>query len=233
MMITSEDLKNINGIEFLSDEEINEDALIVETVRRGKPLTVPEMLASKFKFELLNINKRYAFHENDEEFKPLRKYFATALKYVLLNDDPEKDEKFVKLRDEIGHGLEAVYYNEIVIPKLMDEVYDLFFIDSDHPLLYAFKDGDNDYSFTNPEYGKYGYLHYNALIQDAIDPEKKDELINREEIEKILDEKEFGNKTWAREYMERIGIIYSKLSQDLIKKNEESLKEIEKMIDDL
>lgn len=225
-MVTRADISDIDGIEFY---EYSEDDTIIEIVRQGKPLKVVEVLASKFKSELTHIGKKYSFNENDPDFIPLRKYYASAIKYVLENDEPENDLKFVKLRDEIGYGLEYVYYNEIVIPQLVDEVYKLFFIDGKHPLLYNFIDGKDDYSFNGMNSGKYGYLNYSTMIMKAVDPEDKKSpmKMSRDDFSKIWEETGmndiFYNK-WADEYNERLSIIFSKLTQHHIDSNEQSIK---------
>ena len=231
-MVLKKDLENIVGIDFLPDEEINEELIAVETVRQGRSLSTIEVLASKFKAELSKIGKIFMFNEDDEDFKPLRKYFATALRHVLLNDNPEEDEKFVKLRDEIGLGLEIVYYNEIIVPQLLDAVHDLFFIDLNNKFLYDFKDEIDDYSFTSRISGKYNYVKYDQMISDAINP--NDIKSTKKQEKKFMYLKEFRlmdveDPNWVDEYMKRISIIYAKPSRDVIEKNEkqaEMLREL-------
>lgn len=233
-MLFLNDLTHIVGIEFY---DIIEDDINVEIVRQGKHLSIVEVLASKFKSELLIIGKKYSFNDNDDDFIPLRKYYATALKHTLLNDVPESDPKFLKLKNEIGYGLEYVYYENIVIPKLVNKVYKKFFIDIHHPLLYSFIENESDYSFKK-KYNSYSYL---KEIKTAINPVHEDIA---DKISNNIQSDEFGikikdmfstifSKKWTDEYEERLIKIFSATSQKIIKSHETDVSTIKYLVDNI
>lgn len=238
-MTNLKDLENLD-IEFIPDFDITEieNLLAVENVRTGQGLKVVEALASKFKAELTQLGEKFAFNEDNEIFLPLRKYYSTALRYTLENHNPMDDPRFVTLKNDIGYGLEYVYYNEIVVPTLVDEIYHLFFIDHTHPLLYSLQDGDTKISFTSLNSGKYGYMNYGSMIREAIDPENKHSALKmtEEDFAKIWEETGMAGimrPKWTKIYSDRLSVIYSKLALDYMKKNTKDLDNIHNLLDGL
>jgi len=171
-------------------------------------------LATEFKNKLSDIKTTFVFNEDNEIFIPLRPYFATALRYVIENTDPNDYPKYIKLRDDIGYGLEIVYFNEIVLPEIADQVYDNFFIDPSHPLLYNSKDGRDNYSFTRM-HGKYGFIHYGAMIDKlaGIKP-----FYSEDDFKALSeDAKAVFEKKWTDDYLKKIPLIFSKITTEQCK----------------
>ncbi len=217
-MITLNDLEKIEGIEFY---EYLEADMNVEVVRVGTPLDIVSFLVSKFKAELTMIGKKYAFNENDKDFIPLRKYYASAIKHSLLTYNLEDDVKFNILKKEIGYGLEFVYYYEVLIPSLINTLSKRFFVDATHPLLYSSQEHYDEPSFTNFNFGKYGYFKYSIEISNALNPNREPEsTLSTDAINDIFKDSKLFEKTWTNEYNARLSIIYSVLTQKYIETNE-------------
>jgi hypothetical protein len=177
--------------------------------------SIEDQLAAEFKEKLLELNVAFMFNENDEVFIPLRPYFATALRHAIENIDPNDYPKYVKLKKEIGSGLDTVYFNEIILPPIADKVFDKFFVDFSHPLLYNSKDGRDDYSFTGM-HGKYGFLMYSVLVDETAGVKP---FYTKEEFAKVVgtDGENTYKEPWTHSYNDRFPIIFSKLTTEYCK----------------
>lgn len=238
---------------------VEERQALVDEMTAGKPPkavkylletdgndSVVDFLAEKFKKELAIVckenstpdnEKRFAFNEDDELFIPLRKYYATAVRYTMENFDPKTDKNYILLCDKFGRtGLEYLYYQEILVEKIIDEVYDKFFIDYHHPALYNMKDSRYSYSLTDMSSGKYGYLSMITQIKDAIGIENEkdkmfDDVIDESFASTGLDE--IYRPKWNDDVNSRLKIIFSKLSEKYIKDEIENSKRIQELSNEM
>jgi len=229
MIVTKLDYDNIDGIDFL-DIDITESNLNVEIVRQGKPLTTVEYLASRFKAELSMINKPFMRDEDNELFKPLRKYYASAIRHTLTSHDPSTDIKYNTL-STMGIGLEKYYYETIVVPTLIDEVYKLFFIDMNHKLLYNFVDGMDTRRLDGLN-DFYGSLNWEHRIKKAIKPNDKLFGLSDKKRKDMVDKSGLGDlfkDTWIDEYNHRLGIIFSKQAQNIVNKSVKDFKSMSEL----
>jgi hypothetical protein len=191
-------------------------------------------LSKDFKQELTKIcnenNIKFMRNENDDLFIPLRKYYASAIRLKLSSDNPENDKKYIILKENIGLGMEKVYYTYSVIPKLINDVYKEFIIDSKHPLLYNFQDGDNNYAFDDAmsSRSEFNFIRWQSRIEEAKNPGHMDWLMKSSKRTDKIEEKfsELFANTWLDNYNERLGIIFNRLALDLIKNNNESMNRI-------
>lgn len=237
-MLRLSELNKIDGIEFLPYDELGMDqgTIAVETIRAGRELSVVDMLAQKFKVELTQIGQMFMRDEDNEIFIPLRKYYATALRYALENHDPMTDKKFVTLKNDVGLGMEIHYYETVIVPQIADGVYKDFFIDMKHPLLYNFLDGQDDYSMTAMSTGHYGFMKWENRIAEAINPNKSSFGMSRGSMDKIFEDSglaELFKETWCNTYTNRLSTIFSAMAQAQIRKSDASMKRMGNLTDDL
>ncbi len=237
-MLRLKELNEIEGIVFLPYEQLDldEGTVAVETIRAGKELTIPEMLAQKFKVELTQIGAMFMRDEDNELFIPLRKYYATALRYALENHDPMSDPKYVTLKNDIKLGMEIHYYETVVVPQIADKIYQLFFIDMKHPLLYNFLDGRDDYSMTDMSNGHYGFMKWENRIADAINPNKTTVGMSKDKMDEIFENSglaELFKVTWCNTYTDRLSTIFSATAMDQIRKSDKSISRMKLLTEDL
>jgi len=213
MFIKEEDYNNIEGIEFLdleSNFDINDNMTIGE---------VQDELSKEFKDELNILGIMFQRNEDDERFYHLRGHYASALRYTLEKYDPMNDPKYKILKEDIGMGLEKYYYTYMIVPKLINEVYKKFFIDSNNKYLYSFQDGGDDFRLDslNAEFG----IKWRDKISEAINPnrEKRDRLSD-EAYDRIFEKSGMADlfkTTWIDEYNNRLGIIFSAIAREEVR----------------
>jgi hypothetical protein len=169
-----------------------------------------EFLADKFKSELTFIDKKFAFNEDDDDFIPLRKYYNTAIKLAVLNDKPTDYDKYNILKKDVGFGLEIFFYFNMPLKKLVDDVYDMFFIDRKHPHLYNSTDSDKTYSLNSSQnFSEYSWMGMQAKtrrLQKPSEDKKDKEMWNKIDMGGL---DEIYREKWNDVNAERIVWVYS------------------------
>jgi len=230
--------KEIPGIDFFNPDN-KESFIDVESLRVGKNLTYLEALASKFKSEVIHAVKKhkikFLFNESHEVFIPFRMYYATAIKELLLEDDPNNDPEFIKLK-ESHRGLEAAYYFEIYLKEIIHGIHKLFFVDSNNTF-YLMQE-DLPVTLTGIS-GKYGYTNLLNKMMKVTGEENNFNIDVKDITDKVLKEKDtvqqmpdMFKETWVDEYEEKIPVVYNWFMQDYLKRDRESVSRMKAIMVD-
>jgi len=230
--------KKIPGIEFFTPDD-KEGFINIESLRVGKPLTYLEALASKFKSEVIyTVNKykiKFMFNESNKAFKPFRMYYATAIRELLLEDNPNNAPEFIKLK-EFNRGLEAAYYFEIHLKEIIHDLHELFFVDSNNTF-YLMQE-DMPITLTGIT-GKYGYTNLLHEMMKVTGEENNFDITVTDIAEKVLKEKDtvqqmpdMFKKTWVDEYEEKIPAVYNWFMQDYLERDRESVSRMKAIMVD-
>ena len=127
-MVSKEIERDPVGIEFTDDHILcknNGEKVIIRTLDdRNRNICD---LVDEFKRSLDGLSVLYKEDPNAEEFKPLRKFYATGLRNAYLNDNPENSDKVFKILRQANIGAEIKYYIDLKRKRIQSEVYRKFF----------------------------------------------------------------------------------------------------------
>jgi hypothetical protein len=196
-----------------------------------------EYLCTEFKQGIDSVCEEHKIqfqrNEDDERFSFYRKYFASALKLALLNDNPNTDETYkVLITSKVG--LEKVYYIDIVVQRIINKIHDKFFLGGGN--FYSFVDrNEPSFAGTNSRFG----IKWDMDIDEAINPndptiqmiknmrEKREKNENNDGLSDVL--KQFADlfaPTWINEYEDRISVVYNVLAIKEKNKRTESINSL-------
>jgi len=120
--------RKINGL-----KKITEDFLITDTLRK-KAVEEPTIdeLSKEFKETIYwvceNENIQYKNNENHPSFVPARGFYARGLKKMYESASPMENEKFAILQSLGIGGFDLLYFEHVMIPKMLVDIHDQFFI---------------------------------------------------------------------------------------------------------
>lgn len=121
---------------FISEEEeqILLDKYGIEFVSYDEYETLEDLLKS-WKDGITRLGVKFANREDDPVFDPLKKYYNTFLRDLLLQiKKPEIAENMIILD-------EKHWFESRIIPEAIDKVRESFFVDYENPYLYNFTEG--------------------------------------------------------------------------------------------
>jgi len=200
-----------------------------------------DYLCLEFKQGIESVCKKHKIqfqrNENDERFSFYRRYYASALKLALINDNPDTDETY-KVLTTSKIGLEKVYYIDIVVQRIINKIHDKFFLGGG--IFYSFVDRDEpSFAGLNSRFG----LKWDMDIDEAINPkdptvqiinemeEKREQNESKKEMSDTL--KQFENlfaPTWINEYEDRISTVYNVLALKEKKKRTKSINRLKGIV---
>ncbi|MDD5213835.1 MAG: hypothetical protein PHG82_05405 [Candidatus Gracilibacteria bacterium] len=213
--------------EFISEEEeqILLDKYGIEFVSYDDYETLDELIEA-WKEGLLNLAIQYRQRENDPVFNPLKKYYNTFLRDIIIGIGiPDFD------KEKVGILYQRYHYENVFLFELCSDVRTLFIEDSSHPYLYNSIDKGSSTNIRE-------YLKDISLRSEIF--EKPGSSMTRNDISNIIDESNqkyreesgdqyflgLGESTWIDKINEIFCTIFNFSIKEAYEKNKKFNKDI-------